>query len=83
MFCNYRTLFGEVNTGLHSYRLFDIAVVDVIMTTFVAWIIHYFILMGKYSVWLVLAVLFLFGILVHRIFCVRTTVDKWLFGSPV
>ena len=80
MFCNYRNLFGEVNTGLHSYRLFNIAVVDVLVTLFVAWIIHYFILVGKYSFWLVLTVLFLCGILAHRLFCVRTTVDKWLFG---
>ena len=37
MFCNYRNLFGEVNTGLHSYRLFNIAVVDVLVTLLFWW----------------------------------------------
>lgn len=76
--CKYKNIFGAPNTGAHSIRIFDIAVVDVAATIVLAWIIHY---IFKYDVYIVLAVLFLLGILAHHLFCVRTTVDKWLFPS--
>ena len=33
----------------------------------------------RYNIWLTLAVLFVSGIIVHRMFCVRTGIDKLLF----
>jgi len=30
--CPYSKIFGEVGKGLHSYRIFDIAYIDVIVT---------------------------------------------------
>ena len=32
MFCNYSEIFGKVGEGLHSYRLFNVAIIDVIFT---------------------------------------------------
>ena len=32
MFCQYKNIFGDVNTGLHKIRLYDIAIIDVIFT---------------------------------------------------
>ena len=32
MFCSYSTMLGEVNQGIHAYRVLDIAIVDVIGT---------------------------------------------------
>lgn len=75
-FSKYKDIFGKPNEGAHSYRIFDIAIVDVISTIIVGIIISYF---GHYKLWKVLAILFLAGILLHRLFCVRTTIDKWLF----
>ena len=80
MFCKYSNIFGEVNKGIHSYRFFNIAIVDVIMTLLIGYIIYYF--YGKknnISYGWILFYLFLLGIILHRLFCVRTTIDKILF----
>jgi hypothetical protein len=31
-FCKYADIFGKPGTGLHSFRLYDFAVVDVLLT---------------------------------------------------
>ena len=74
--CKYKNILGEPNKGVHSYRLFGVAIVDVIMTIVAAYIISYFF---KYSFLYTSIILFTVGIVLHRLFCVRTTVDKFLF----
>jgi hypothetical protein len=74
--CKYKNALGEPGKGIHSYRLFGVAIADVIMTIIGAWLISYFF---KLSFVKTLIVLFLLGIILHRLFCVRTTVDKMLF----
>ena len=76
--CQYKNALGIPDKGIHSYRLFGVAIVDVIMTIFGAFIIAFFF---KYNFIYTLAFLFLLGICLHRLFCVRTTVDKLLFPS--
>ena len=78
MLCKYKDIFGKVGTGVHAYRIFNIAIVDVLLTILAAFIIHLFI--PKYHFSLILLILFLAGIVLHYIFCVRTTIDKLLFG---
>ena len=78
MFCEYKNIFGEERKGAHSYRLFNIAIVDVIMTIISAYLIHYFIFPNIHFL-KILLILFLLGIILHRLFCVRTTIDKLLF----
>ena len=74
--CPYRNALGIPGKGIHSYRLFNIAIMDVIMTVIGALVISYFF---KWNfIWTLLG-LFLAGIILHRLFCVRTTVDKFLF----
>ena len=77
MFCSYKDIFGKVNTGLHSYRIINIAIVDVLLTVLVAFLIYF--LFPQYNFFLILFLLFLLGIILHRLFCVRTTIDKLLF----
>jgi hypothetical protein len=77
MLCKYKDIFGKVGEGVHSYRIFNIAIVDVILTVLAALIIHLF--LPKYSFIYILILLFITGIILHRLFCVRTTVDKFLF----
>jgi hypothetical protein len=77
MLCAYNDIFGKVGEGVHSYRIANIAVVDVISTIIVAFFLHY--LFPAYKVLHIVIVLFLLGIVLHRIFCVRTTVDRLLF----
>lgn len=70
--------FGEPDKGIHSYRIFNIAYLDVIFTMVGAFFIQrLFFPKRKY-----LEVLFLFflsGIFLHRLFDVRTTIDKIIF----
>jgi uncharacterized membrane protein YcaP (DUF421 family) len=77
--CKYAKSLGEVGKGIHSYRIFDIAYMDVLATILGAFILsHIFKIRFVYT----LVVLFLVGIILHRLFCVRTTIDKLLFSNP-
>jgi len=77
MLCQYKDILGKVGQGVHSYRIANIAVMDVLATVIAAFILHA--LFPAYSTLLIMVVLFGLGIILHRIFCVRTTVDRWLF----
>ncbi len=81
MLCQYRNALGEPGKGAHFYRIGGIAIVDVLLTVVAAYIIHWSIYPeeGVKSFWLTLGTLFLMGIVLHRLFYVRTTVDRWLF----
>lgn len=76
--CVFQNMFGPPGTGVHSIRLFDIAIIDVILTLIFAII---FAKITKLNVILVIIILFLLSVVMHRIFCVRTTVDKILFNK--
>ena len=76
--CKYKDIIGKPGTGIHSYRLYNIAILDVIITfigaLFISWAI-------KVSPYYVVPIVFLSGILAHRLFGVRTTTDKLLFSE--
>ena len=76
MFCQYKNALGIPGQGVHSYRIFNIAIVDVILTIIGALLFSW--ILGT-NFWITLIVLFLLGIFLHKIFCVKTTVDKLLF----
>lgn len=78
MLCQYKDILGKVKTGLHSIRIFNIAIIDVILTIFAAFSIN--LLYPKYKFKSTLIILFIIGIILHRLFCVETTIDKLLFG---
>lgn len=74
--CQYKDAFGEIGKGIHSYRVFGIAYFDVIITiicaVFIAWI-------SKWNYMYTIIGVFILGVVVHHMFCVRTAVDKMLF----
>ena len=74
----YKDMFGKPNSGLHKYRFFGIAIVDVAATILGSWIISYY---SGYSFVYTLGFLFILGIIVHRLFSVRTTIDKLVFPN--
>lgn len=80
MACQYSEIFGRVGEGAHSYRIFNIAVVDVVLTVLLGLVMKWLI-MPKTSIVVILSVLFLVGIVLHRIFCVRTTIDRLIFPN--
>ncbi len=84
--CQYKNLFGEPRTGIHALRIpiIDVGFYDVLFTILLGLFIAIFpILLFKTNVrnTLILSQIFVFalGIFVHRLFCVRTRVDKLLF----
>ena len=78
MFCKYKDILGKPKTGTHSIRIFDIAIIDVLLTILLAYLVNLF--YPIYSFQKILLTLFILGIILHRLFCVRTTIDKLLFG---
>lgn len=78
MKCPYKSLFGDPNTGVHSTRVFGLAAVDVGATIAAAAIISVF---SKIHFVKVLLVLVILGIVLHRFFCVNTTVNVLFFGK--
>ena len=75
-FCKYKDAFGKIGTGIHSYRILDVAVLDFGVTAFVAYLIS--LVSGVRFIYSFIG-FFVFGIFMHRLFCVRTTLDKLIF----
>ena len=71
-------MFGKPKEGAHSYRVFDIAIVDVIFTILGGIVIAYIFNLDYTNT---IIILFILGIVMHRLFCVETTVDKFLFSK--
>ena len=78
MSCKYKDFFGKPSEGVHNIRLFNLAIIDIISTIIGGLIIAKYFNYDKYKV---IGILFLIGIIAHRIFCVRTTIDKLLFDD--
>jgi uncharacterized membrane protein len=76
--CKYKDALGVPGKGIHSYRIFNIAIADVVMTIIGAYILS---LIFKTPFFYTLLALFVLGIILHKIFCVRTTIDKFLFDK--
>ncbi len=76
----YSNMFGAPKTGFHSFRLFDIAVNDLLGTVAVAGLITY---ISNCNFMIILILLLVIGILMHRIFCVNTTINKKIFGEII
>lgn len=76
--CKYKDALGIPGKGIHSYRIFNIAIADVVMTIIGAYILSF---IFKTPFLYTLIALFVLGIILHKIFCVRTTTDKFLFDK--
>ena len=77
MLCKYKDILGKVGEGVHSIRIYDIAIIDVILTIIGAYFISK---IFKLNFLNTLIILFILGIILHRIFCVRTKIDQLLFN---
>lgn len=75
--CKYKHVFGVEGQGFHSYRVLNIAVFDVIGTILIAWLIS-----ATFNIYFgyVFVAAFILGTILHRVFCVNTTINKYIFG---
>lgn len=81
--CQYKDALGVPGQGIHSYRLFgvaiaDVAIADVIMTIIGAYIYSY---IYHTSFLYSLLGLFALGIFLHKLFCVKTSIHQLLFSN--
>lgn len=87
--CKYKNIFGEEKKGFHSYRLFNIAIFDLLGTVLIAYLISIFIEINfihnisnyyykLFKFIYVFLILFSLGIFLHYIFCVKTTINTML-----
>lgn len=74
--CKYKNAFGKLNTGIHSYKIGGISVLDFGVAAIAAYILSLLLRTQFLQTFILFLIL---GIIVHRMFCVRTTVDKFLF----
>ena len=72
--CKYKDIFGAPNTGVHRYRILDIAIVDVVSTIILALVIS---LIFNLNFLLVLLITLIIGEIMHYMFCVETTFIKY------
>lgn len=86
--CVYRNALGAPRIGIHAARMpGDIARNDTIMTIAASLILTIIVMKASntrsfFRLWAIIIVwLFLTGIVLHRLFCVRTTIDRFLFPS--
>jgi len=75
--CEYSDIFGNPSEGIHKYKFMDIAIVDVIATFILSYGLHK--IFKEISYLKMTAILFIVGIILHELFCVKTTVNKFLF----
>lgn len=76
--CKYKDAFGKPGEGIHRLRIFGLGLIDVVTTLLGAYLISYF---SGVSLVYVIPFTFVLGVIVHRIFCVRTKVDRMLFPN--
>jgi hypothetical protein len=75
MFCQYRNIGGIPGQGIHKHVL-GIAIVDVVATILGGWI---FARAFNLNVGITIFCAFVLGIIVHKLFCVNTTLNNFIF----
>ena len=62
MLCQYSRILGEPGKGIHQYRIFNLAIVDILSTIIVSKIISYYFELSFYNV---LIIFFILGIILQ------------------
>lgn len=74
--CDYKDIFGKPRTGLHAYRFLDIAIVDVVATIFISYLLHNYTGSGFNKIF---SGLCLASVVIHKMFCVDTKINQLIF----
>ena len=77
-FTKAKNMFGPPRWGVHKYRVFNISLVDVALALFLAYVFKLY-LFPEWNYIIVMIGTFMLGIFLHRLFGVKTTVDRLLF----
>ena len=71
----YKNIFGKEGTGLHRFRLLDVALVDYLLSILSAIL---FSAITKFPLVLSTILIFILGIILHMLFGVKTSAVKFL-----
>jgi len=78
-FCMYQNILGKPNIGFHNHFGFGFAILDFLAIIAIAFLIT---IKTKYKSFpLVLGGLMISGIILHKIFCVDTVLNKIILGN--
>jgi|Laugresu1bdmlbsd_1035121.scaffolds.fasta_scaffold29303_2 hypothetical protein len=85
-FAKYSDIFGKPNEGAHKERFLGIASIDLFGTILISVIISVFLYLltkkNAMNIFLgTFGILILLAIILHRLFCVNTTINKLIFGE--
>jgi len=75
MLCQYKDRLGVPGQGVHTH-FFGVSVFDIVSTLVLTEMVIYVFHTPRF---ITLLSIVLTGIVLHRIFCVRTTLDRYLF----
>lgn len=90
--CQYKDILGQSGKGLHSYRInilgLSLASVDLLLTLLVAILLNWFnilniFMQSHYNIAIIFIALWLLGIVLHLIFCVKTPITKYINLSGI
>lgn len=73
-FSKYKNIFGKPNEELHSFRLFNLPLVDYIASIILALIITY---ITKIPFELIIIIVLIIGVICHYLFGVETNLMKY------
>lgn len=76
--CKYKHIFGREGEGVHAARFMGMAAVDVGLTVGAALVLHK---VFRWPFVLTLVALCALGLVMHRVFCVNTTLTNLVFGK--
>ena len=75
--CTYKYSLGMPGKGVHQYRFLDTAIFDYLGSIIIAMIITKF---TKIPLVLTTIGVFVLGIILHLVFCMKTGTEMWLTG---
>lgn len=73
--CKYKDILGKPRENIRQLRLFDISIIDVLLTIILGLLFSRALNLTKFN-GIILA--FLLSIIFHKIFCVETTINKFI-----
>lgn len=71
--CKYKNALGKPKEGIHKYRIFNISIVDLILTIILSLVISK---IFRIKLWISFLGIFIFGEFLHYLFCVDSTIIK-------
>lgn len=71
LLCQYKNIFGKPREGVHSLRIFDLALVDLVLTIIASYFLKDVFKQTFFKTFICLMIL---GTCLHFLFCVETTI---------